>query len=642
MPNSEVQGASRPSRRLTLTALALWAVAALVLPLSALTLNAVRVAGLPLGYWYASQGALIALATLALIFAARAGGDRSGERWGPSLSFAGEAIGAAGLIGFAGAIATIGFDGLVYPLGLAAGLALLTILVAPRFALYPVRSIGGFFNARYGSVWPWRLAVAITAVASVLLLAADLRGGALAVQGLAGSDYASAVAAVTVALTLVWLGRSFVPLRQPSGFAFGVLLISSLFALVAFALHQGRLPLPHAGIGSVLGDLTALDQKLIGNKLADWKSLRPMASPFLQVSVLNFAGILMALALGAAALPHLLGRHVSQAAVAAGDAPRRAASATLFAVLFLLGVAIYASLARFGIETTIASGIETAALPVSLLDASGRGWVELCGLKSAIASDVAAACAKASGHRGFLRLQDLSFSNDTFAIAAPSIAGLPAFVSFILFAGTVFAALITGHAILAGLLTAESEARVSGAVGPQPLSAPSIVLAIVVLFLALSLAMIGKLEIPELIADGLAIIASGLFPALVLGLYWRRMTASAAVTAMLTGFVLAAVYIAGVRLFPVLLFDWTGALSNAAPAAARKFADLEAAVAIATSGELKAAASAALQTHAGPLANWWGLKPAAIVLIAAPVGFAAAVLTVFVTALRSKSTADRV
>ncbi len=640
MPNSEVQGASRPSRRLMLTALALWAVLVLVLPLSALTLNAIKVAGLPLGYWFASQGALIALAALTLVFAARAGGDRSGERFGPSLILAGEAIGATGFIGFAGAIATLGFDGLVYPLGLAAGLALLALLIAPRFALYPVRSIGGFFGARYGGAWPRRLALLITAFASVLLLAADLRGGALAVQCLGGLDYASAVAAVTVAVTMVWLARCFVPPRRPSGILFGVLLICFLAALVAFTVHQGRLPLPQFILGSVLQDLSALDQKLIADKLADWKSLRPMASPFLQVPAVNFAGVLLALSLGVAALPHMLGRHLSQWAVSAGDAPRRAAYATLFAAVFLLGLAAYAVLARFGIETTLASGLETAALPASLLDASGRGWVELCGLKSSIASDVAAACAKASGHRGFLRLQDLNFSSDAFAIAAPSIAGLPAIITIILCAGLLIAALLTGHAILSGVMSAVSEGRVPGAAGPQPFSPPAIALAVIILLTALALAMLGNLQIAELFSDGLAVLASGLFPALVLGLYWRRMTASAAVAAMLTGFALAIVYITGVRLFPALLFDWTGAVSNAAPAAARKFADLEAAVAIAASGDLKAAANAALDAHAGPIANWWGLKPAGIVLIAAPAGFAAAVATVIVTAFRSKSTAE--
>ncbi len=631
MTGSEVQGASRPTRRLTLTALAIWAILVFALPLAALTLNAVKLAGFPLGYWVTAQGALLALATLAIVFAMRAGGTRGTGGLMPPLAFAGEAIGAVGVVGFAGAIAALGYDGLAYPLGMAAGLALLAILIAPRFALYPVRSISGFFVARYGGVWPRRMALAIAGLASVLLLAADVRGGALAVQGLAGADYATAVATVTVALTLAWLLRSFMPGRVPFGVVYGFLLVSFLHILVVLALHQGRLPLPHLVAGYALNDLAGLDQKLVIDKLADVKSLKPMASPFLQLSMANFAGLVLALALGVAALPHLLGRHVSQTVVAAGDAPRRAALALVFAVALLLGLAAFAVMARFGVEAILASGVETAALPQQLVRASGLGWVDICGSNSGVAADIAAACAKASGHRGFLRLQDVAFTSDGFFFAAPWIAGVPAAAFMPLWAAVLVAALATGHAILAGLLSADGEARRSGAINLAPLNGRSVGLAIGLLLSALFVAMLGSIEIPALASEGLALIASGLFPALVLGLYWRRMTAMGAIAAMASGFAVAALYTAGVRLFPVAMFEWTGALSNAAPGAVRKFADLQAAVAAASSAEMRAAANAALSSHAGPIANWWGLKPAASVLFAVPAGFLAAAIATLIS-----------
>ena len=166
-----------------------WLVLAFGLPLAALTLNAVKFAGFPLGFWTTAVFVLIALATLAMVFAARAGGDAAAKASRRRCGLAGEAIGSAGVIGSVGAIAALGYDGLAFPLGLAAGLALLAMIVAPRFSLYPVQTIAGFFSARYGGVWPRRLALAITGVASVALLAADLRGGALAVQGAFATDY---------------------------------------------------------------------------------------------------------------------------------------------------------------------------------------------------------------------------------------------------------------------------------------------------------------------------------------------------------------------------------------------------------------------------------------------------------------------
>lgn len=642
MKDQDVQGASRPSRRLILLSLAAWLVLALGLPLAALTLNAVKFAGFPLGFWTTSVFVLIALAALAMVFAARAGGDSGGEGVAPSLRFAGEAIGSAGVIGSVGAIAALGYDGLAFPLGLAAGLALLTLIVAPRFSLYPVQTIAGFFSTRYGGVWPRRLALAIMGIASVALLAADLRGGALAVQGAFATDYATGVAITTVALAVVWLLRSLFHVPSGRGIVFALLLVMVFIPVFALPMYQGRLPLPLFVYGYGLEDLAALEQKLIVNKLADVRSLKPMAAPFLQLSMSNFAGFVVALALGIAALPYLLGRHVSQARVAPGAAPNRSALATVWVVWFLLALAAFAVFERIGVADVISKGVETAVLPASLVDASGRGWVSICGVNSYVASDITAACAKASGNRGFVRLQDVAFTSDGFAMAAPWISGLPAPVFMPLWLAAALAALVTGHAIISGFLAADAEGRRSGTADAAALDARSVILAVLLLFMALVLAMVGYLEIPALFSEGLAIIAAGLFPSLILGLFWRRMTAGGAVAAMLTGAVLTGLYIAGVRHFPVVMVDWTGALSDAAPAAFRKFNDLKAAFAAAATDEARATAWAALWRHSGTLANWWGLKPAAAVLFGIPAGFIAGALVSLAQPRRAERAAARV
>ena len=599
------------------------------LPLSALTLNAIKYAGFPLGFWTTSVFVLAGLAALAMIFAARAGGDASSEGPIPSLRLAAEVIGSLGVIGCVGAIAAFGYDGLAFPLGVAAGLSLLAICVAPRFVLYPSDTIGGFFGARYGGLWPRRLALAITGIASVALLAADLRGGALAVQGVLAVDYAVGVAVTTVVLAVIWLLRSLVEVPSGRGSAFAALLVLIVIPVFAMAFFQGRLPLPLLVFGYGLEDLANLEQKLIVNKLADVRSLKPMAAPFLQFSMANFAGIILALALGIAALPYVLGRHVAQSVVAPGAAARRAALASVWVVWFLLALAAFAVFERIGVEDLISKGIETAALPAALLDASGRGWVSICGLSSYSAADLAAACAKTSGHRGFLRLQDLAFTSDGFAVAAPWISGLPAAGYLPLWIAAALAALVTGHAIVAGFLAADAEGRHTGSVDVAALDARSTLLAIILLLAAMIVAMIGSVEIPELVSEGLALIASSLFPVLLLGLFWRRMTGSGAIGAMIAGLTVTGLYIAGVRHFPVVMFDLTGGLSDAAPGAVRKFADLKAALAAASGDEARAGARIALNHHAAGIANWWGLKPAAITLLGVPAGFLAGVAASF-------------
>lgn len=606
--------------------LAMWVLLAFALPLAALTLNAVKFAGFPLGFWTTSVFVLIAMAALALLFATKARGEYAHDGVTPSLRMAGEAIGSAGVVGAVGAIAALGYDGLVFPLGIAAGLCLLAIAIAPRFALYPIRTISGFFSTRFGGRWPRRLALIITAVGSVGLLAADLRGGALAVQGAFATDYATGVATTGVALAIVWLLRALLPLPQGKGLIFAAILILVFVPVFALPLYQGRLPLPLFLFGYGLEDLAALEQNLIANKLADVRALKPMSAPFLQLSMPNFAGFVLALALGLAALPYLLGRHVSQATATPGAATRRAALGTAWVVWFLLALAAFAVFARLGVAQEISKGIETAAIPSPMLDASGRGWVTLCGVNSYTNADVAAACAKASGHRGFLRLQDVAFSSDGFALSAPAISGLPAYTFWPFWLAAAIAALVTGNAIVAGLLAADGEGRRRGSVDAAALDARSVILAISVMLAALVVAMVAGLEIPALFSEGLAIIAAGIFPALALGLFMRRMSAAGAVAAMLTGLTVTGLYIAGVRLFPVLMFEWTGALSDAAPGAVRKFTQLREALAAASTDDDRASAGIALWRHASSIANWWGLKPAASVVMAVPAAVVAGIL----------------
>ena len=626
MKDQETAMAAQPARRLTLIALAVWAVVALALPLSALTLNAVKVAGFPLGFWLTAEGCLLALLLLAILFARRSGGGNRALGFIPAVEFAGETVTSAGYIGFAGLIAALGFDGLAYPLGIAAGLALMTILVAPRLPLYAANSVAGFFAARFGGHWPRRLVLAITVVTSVLLLAADLRGAGLAAQGLMPADYQTGVIVSAAVLGLALLAGGL-----PRSGAFGLAVIIFLAALVNLAVQQGRWPLPHVVYGAAMQDIQGLDQKLFASRLAGGTSLMPMDSPFLHLSMVNFLGLVLGLSFGIAALPHVLGRYVSQAAGAAADAPMRVAKALAVAVLFLIGIAAFSVLARVAIEGLLLGGLPVNALPEAMIQSSGRGWLEVCGAKSFSGPELAAACAKLPGQKGLLRLQDLVFSGDGFLFAASSIAGLPALAWTALLAAGLVVALVSAHAILAGLAGGIAEAR-----GPegQPLGdgrdLSSLILRGAVLLAAIAIAAAGAAEIPALVSDGLGLIASSVFPALILGLYWRRYSSPGAIAAMVAGFAVAGCYIAGVRLFPVTMFELTGPLSSAAPAAVRKFADLKAALAAAPDAAAREIARIALGLHAQPIANWWGLKPGAAALLGAPAGFFAGVVaTIF-------------
>ncbi len=250
-----------------------------------------------------------------------------------------------------------------------------------------------------------------------------------------------------------------------------------------------------------------------------------MASPFLQLSMRNFAGLLLAVALGIVAAPHLLGRHVSQNSVAPGGAVKRTAWALVAVAVVAASLPPLAVYSRIGFEEALSKGIENAAIPLSLTEASGLGWVKVCDLNSAAGADLAAACAKASGQRGFVRLQDLAFTTDGFVVAAPGISGLDPMLEIPLLLGVVLAAVLAGNALIAGLVAADTEIRMTSVPQTKPLDFRAGMLGAVLLVSAGLIATAATIGTGLLAAEGFALLAAGIFPALILGLHWRHMNA---------------------------------------------------------------------------------------------------------------------
>ncbi len=637
----DIAGASRPSGRLLLVSLLVWAILALALPLSALTLNVFHFGSYPLGFWIAAQGAIIGLVALVAIYAWRAGGDPAREGIGPALVFAGEIVGAVALLGFTGYIAAMGFDGLALPLGMVAGVALLAILIAPRFVLYPVQSISGFFAMRYGGSLTRRLAFLIASVATALLLAADIRAGSLALQSLADIALSEAILALALTIAVIWLAGTFLTTQKINCLGFIAICGGLLATLIAIAFYAGGSSMPHFTLGIALQNHATLNQTLVINRLSDVKSLTPMTSPFLQLSMRNFAGLLLAVALGVVAAPHLLGRHVSQSVVAPGAAVKRTAVALVAVAILIASLPPLAVYSRIGFEEAMSKGIEIAAIPQSFAEASALGWVKVCDQNSEALIDLAAACAKASGQRGFLRLQDLAFTTDGFVVAAPKISGLDPMLQYPLLLGAVLASILAGNALVSGLVVADGEIRMTRS-EQTPRSAPgldfrSVTIGGGLVIAAAVIALHAAIGTALLAAEGFALLAAGIFPALVLGLHWRHMNAAGAIAAMITGTLITAAYLLGIHFWPVELFSLSGSLSDAPPQAAKRFADLQAALAAATTPEAQALARAALVNQVTTIANWGGLKPAAITLIAVPAGFTAGLL--FSLLFRSRKTA---
>jgi Na+(H+)/acetate symporter ActP len=224
-----------------------------------------------------------------------------------------------------------------------------------------------------------------------------------------------------------------------------------------------------------------------------------------------------------------------------------------------------------------------------------------------------------------LRLQDLSFTTDGFVVAAPLMADLGRALQYPLLFGVLLAALLMGHALVAGLVDADAEVRRSASPAARGLDFRSATIGIGVLAFAALIASVSTIGSGLLLAEGFALLAAGIFVPVVLGLHWRHMNSAGAIAAMLVGAVVAGGYLVGVHLWPVEFFRIFGDLSDAGLDAAETFTDLDMAFAAATDPNAQAAARTVLRQHAATIANWFGLKPAAIVLLAVPLAFAVAI-----------------
>lgn len=345
------------------------------------------------------------------------------------------------------------------------------------------------------------------------------------------------------------------------------------------------------------------------------------------------------MALGIATLPQVLGRHVSRFVVAPGEATRRVNMTLTLVAVFLCGLAPFAVFARYALADEVKAGIRVAEAPSAITQSVANGWLTVCGSSSPSAADLAAACAKISGHKGLLRLQDFKFDNDAYVFSVTRIAGFSEGLNLTLVAAALLAALVAGHALLAGFLAADAEARRSGPPETLRLDLRSIALGILLLLGAVTLAGFSPSDLVSLASEGLALIAAAIFPAIAMGLFWRRFGARGAVATMLVGFVVAGVYIFGSRFAPIWMFELTGQWSNAPPSAVRKLGDLRAVLDATTEPGARAAARLALHNHAVGVANWWGLRPAASALFAVPAAFAVGIAVTWLFPMRAKSEA---
>ena len=243
------------------------------------------------------------------------------------------------------------------------------------------------------------------------------------------------------------------------------------------------------------------------------------------------------------------------------------------------------------------------------------------------------ACKAIAGHAGVVRLQDFVINTDVIVLSTPEIAGLPYVISGLVAAGGLAAALSTADGLLLAIANALSHDVYYKMIDPNAPTMRRLTVArgllFVVAVIAAGLAATKPGDILAMVGWAFSLAMAGNFPALVMGVWWKRTTSTGAVCGMIAGFGLCLFYLLVTRYFPGAGVKYFGMTSLLNPLTGRPvIADLAAAMALPNAME-------SWPTLAHPLANkvgWFDLNNINCGLLGMPLGF----LVIIVVSLLGK------
>ncbi len=227
---------------------------------------------------------------------------------------------------------------------------------------------------------------------------------------------------------------------------------------------------------------------------------------------------------GTASLPHILMRYFTTPSVR--EARSSVAWSLFFIFLLYFTAPAYAAFSKLEVFTLIDKGTKLAELPAWMYTYGKIGLVKVCGVDVKVVQDVIAACGKIANHPGLLRWQDLNINTDVIVLSTPEIAGMPYVIAGLVAAGGLAAAMSTADGLLLAIANALSHDIYYKMINPNAPTATRLVVSrVLLLFVAVAAAYVASTkpaDILSMVAWAFSLAAAGIFPALVLGVWWKR------------------------------------------------------------------------------------------------------------------------
>ncbi|PJG54740.1 cation acetate symporter [Bradyrhizobium forestalis] len=525
---------------------------------------------------------------------------------------------AASFVGMAGTLFLLGYDGLAWVLGWTGGFVLVSILIGPYLRKFGAYTVPDFLSFRYGGNFARFLGVIVLVACSFTYVTAQIYGTGLIASRFLGMQFEVAVFAGLVGILLCAMlgGMRAVTWTQIAQYV--VLIIAYLTPIVILSIKKYGIPIPELTYGQAIADITAREQQMLATGLATAAALKPHIQPFINYSPLNFFAIIMCMMVGTASLPHILMRYFTTPSVR--EARQSVAWSLLFIFLLYFSAPAYAAFSKLEVYTNII-GRDLSAIRPWLFTWGELGLIQICGKNATNIDAIIAACKAVAGHPGVVRLQDFVINTDVIVLSTPEIAGLPYVISGLVAAGGLAAALSTADGLLLAIANALSHDIYYKMIDPN---APTMRRLTVARALLVGVAVIAAATAATKPADILAMVGwafslamAGNFPALVMGVWWKRTTAAGAICGIIAGFGLCLFYLVTTRYFPGAGVKYFGMTSLTNPLTGAPLVDIAKAMALPNAME-------SFPTLAHPLANkvgWFDLTNIACGLLGAPLGF---------------------
>ena len=429
---------------------------------------------------------------------------------------------AASFISMAGIISFMGYDGSVYLMGWTGGYVLLALLLAPYLRKFGKFTVPDFIGERYYSKTARIVAVLCALLVSFTYVAGQMRGVGVVFSRFLEVDINTGViiGMVIVLFYAVLGGMKGITYTQVAQYC--VLIFAFMVPAIFISIQMTGNPIPQLGMGAKGAEGTYLLEKLDGLSAALGFSEYTQGSK----STLDVFAITAALMVGTAGLPHVIVRFFTVKKVR--DARKSAGLALLLIAILYTTAPAVAVFARTNLINTVSNK------PYTNMPEWFTNW-EKTGLLSFVDKNK-------DGKIQYLadsQQNELTVDRDIMVLANPEIADLPAWVIALVAAGGLAAALSTAAGLLLVISSSVSHDLIKNVFRPNITDKQELIAARLASVAAVCVAGYFGINPPGFVAAVVALAfglaAASFFPAIIMGIFYKKMNKEGAVSGMIVG-----------------------------------------------------------------------------------------------------------